>query len=773
MERKKQKGIKCVIPAFAVFIFVLFPLLKDQFNLEHVTTTIILIAFIGIVVIYLALRVIKDTKGNIKERTYYTLMTVYLAVFAGLTIYVIISDIAWYWIPVMILLTGVGSCVFLIKGATAKTDVRRANDAYNGMRYKEAISLWNKIIEKEPEEPSHWHNLALSYKRLRNVDGALQAYSTSLQKNPRKTSNEMTIVKKCILSIVELFNSSGRYHDATYILERELPLGLNIVMLLENLQNQYTFTLEYHKRFETIEKLAKLEPKWKFELAIMQQNKGRKQDALLMMKDLASQQSPDPAHVAFYALLLHLNGEIKESIDILKNCMQQQPSAGSLALLARILSFRGNLTGEKPNLQELIKIIGIKVQDLKVLAHILGVANMVEESMEMCRTILERNPDDYFGNVMSGMCHRKQGQFTGFIESFKRAVKAAIPQMKAFIYYDCASISINKGNEEDFLSYLDLMKKLDPEHTSNLLMICKDLLGMKFNELGKVTIEKTIRALEKNGQTSASPLPKVKTLVYLALCKFHEGDLAGAESVLKEAMMHDPGNFFFPARILLKAILAKRQRTAVDAADMAIIDFGKPDMVKELSWLLVNIRETSILLHIAKKMVNLFPQDKSSWRDLGNAYHLLHDHEDAARAYQEAVSLDEMDYSSRENLGYHLCMAGNVDEGKKILSKLVKDFPEYQNAWLGLCHAILMEEQPDIDGARKVLDRATAMGQTRPNYLYNRACFLAMEGNYDDAIELLKKAVTRDKIFVGFMKREPLLERIRADSRFNQILQGN
>jgi adenylate cyclase len=72
----------------------------------------------------------------------------------------------------------------------------------------------------------------------------------------------------------------------------------------------------------------------------------------------------------------------------------------------------------------------------------------------------------------------------------------------------------------------------------------------------------------------------------------------------------------------------------------------------------------------------------------------------------------------------------------------------------------------------ELAERALAQDENEPVVLYNVACFYAIEGNSDRALELLAQAVERGWGDRAWLETDSDLDVLRADERFTALLEN-
>ncbi len=168
-----------------------------------------------------------------------------------------------------------------------------------------------------------------------------------------------------------------------------------------------------------------------------------------------------------------------------------------------------------------------------------------------------------------------------------------------------------------------------------------------------------------------------------------------------------------------------------------------------------------------KRVLEINPQNAFAWDTLGGLYKSLGQYQQAIDAFQEAVSLD----SNKTFYVYHLALVyaaeGRISEAIGAFEKVIEMDPDHT-----LAHATLggyYRRQGRDDLAQSHIEKARGLLDEDVNE-YNRACMEAICGNSDRALDLLAIALKNRQTYVTWVRRDPDLDFIRSDSRFNALL---
>ncbi len=172
--------------------------------------------------------------------------------------------------------------------------------------------------------------------------------------------------------------------------------------------------------------------------------------------------------------------------------------------------------------------------------------------------------------------------------------------------------------------------------------------------------------------------------------------------------------------------------------------------------------------NLYKRITDINPSNDRAWDTLGLSLKALGRYEDAAAAFRQAIALRP----DREVYHYHLGLVYAAQkrhqEAIEAFRKVVELNPNYV-----LAHGALAGSYRRLgrhEEAEKHIQ--IAMPQMQLENEYNRACFEAICGNHDQALILLKLALEKKQTTLEWMRCDPDLDSLRADPRFQALMQA-
>jgi len=167
-----------------------------------------------------------------------------------------------------------------------------------------------------------------------------------------------------------------------------------------------------------------------------------------------------------------------------------------------------------------------------------------------------------------------------------------------------------------------------------------------------------------------------------------------------------------------------------------------------------------------KKVTEINPRNAFAWDTLGNLYKTSGSYREAVTSFEQAVSLDPNKALYRYNLGLVYAIQQRYDEAIGAFEKVVEFDPGNR-----LAHATLAGYYRRLGQDAEAKKHITiALSTMKDENEYNRACFEAICGNADQAIELLKVALEQKQTSLDWARRDPDLDFIREDPRYKALV---
>ena len=165
---------------------------------------------------------------------------------------------------------------------------------------------------------------------------------------------------------------------------------------------------------------------------------------------------------------------------------------------------------------------------------------------------------------------------------------------------------------------------------------------------------------------------------------------------------------------------------------------------------------------------NLDPLSPFAHVSLGYAYYFARDYDRAIGECRKALEMDKNSTFAHRNLGLAYLQQGKLEKAVEALSNSVK-FSQGGLAfesYLGYAYAVAGKH----DEALEVLESLNDLDKERYVPAYNFALIHAGLGDFDQAFEWFEQARKERSGFLPFLKVEPVVDVLRGDSRFDDLL---
>jgi tetratricopeptide (TPR) repeat protein len=179
-----------------------------------------------------------------------------------------------------------------------------------------------------------------------------------------------------------------------------------------------------------------------------------------------------------------------------------------------------------------------------------------------------------------------------------------------------------------------------------------------------------------------------------------------------------------------------------------------------------NLEEILAKVNIYENITRVNPTSDRAWDTLGKLYKSLGRYKDAISAYQKAVELTPEKEVYHYYLGLLYAVEQQHDDAVRAFLFVLHKNPDYvlaHSALAGIYHRMGLENKANHH-------IAIALPKMNGESAYNRACFYAICGDTELAIEFLSLALTNKDTTIEWIKTDPDLDTIRTDQRFQELV---
>jgi tetratricopeptide (TPR) repeat protein len=179
-----------------------------------------------------------------------------------------------------------------------------------------------------------------------------------------------------------------------------------------------------------------------------------------------------------------------------------------------------------------------------------------------------------------------------------------------------------------------------------------------------------------------------------------------------------------------------------------------------------DLEEILAKVNIYENITRVNPTNDRAWDTLGKLYKSLGRYKDAIGAYQKAIEMAP----DKEVYYYYLGLLYSVEQQHEA-AVLAFQFVLRKNPDYVLAHSALAGVYHRMGHENKANHHiATALPKMNNESAYNRACFYAICGDLDLAVELLRLALKNKDTTIEWIKSDPDLDPVRTDQRYQLLI---
>ncbi len=338
----------------------------------------------------------------------------------------------------------------------------------------------------------------------------------------------------------------------------------------------------------------------------------------------------------------------------------------------------------------------------------------------------------------------------GYIEGTEKFIETPVPEV-----YDLAvdfDETVNLAEQRKLDKYREALGRLIAGFSMTQSAPAKTVDRETRERLQSLGYVSSPQALAKKNFTVRDDLKALlpyQNMLQKAMGAYHRGELEDGASLLRQIIAERKD--FDLAYSYLATIYKEQAKLKEAVATLREGVENNPLSIKILStygMFLVDVRAYDAAIQILKRTLSLIDYDPEVWNYLGVAYYHQGSFEDAFKAYDQALALDENYPVVFNNLGSLQFSVFLKTKEKAAYDKAVASFrraialdPNYPSAYNGL--GVALRQAGDLDGAIANWRKAV---EIKPDYafaLYNLGLGYAVKGDKVRALEYLTQYKNR------------------------------
>lgn len=178
------------------------------------------------------------------------------------------------------------------------------------------------------------------------------------------------------------------------------------------------------------------------------------------------------------------------------------------------------------------------------------------------------------------------------------------------------------------------------------------------------------------------------------------------------------------------------------------------------------------------KAIELDPDNFIGYWLLADIYHQMDEDEKALQMYHKVIELNPLFCPAYGTMRMMYERLGKREEYNSILEEALETaFPQYlaqhpDDPRVRMYFAIESAEAGKMEQAKQEMAKALELSSGDPRTLYTAACFYAMRGEIQPALETFKQALEAGYMNYEWIKRDPDLNNIRSEPDFVELMKG-
>jgi Flp pilus assembly protein TadD len=338
----------------------------------------------------------------------------------------------------------------------------------------------------------------------------------------------------------------------------------------------------------------------------------------------------------------------------------------------------------------------------------------------------------------------------GYIEGMEKFVETPIPEL-----YDLGrdfDETVNLAGKAELDKYRKKLAGLTVEFSapdSSPRQKTDRETRERLASLGYISNPQALTKKAFSAQDDLKTLLPFQNKLMKAMAGYHSGRLDDGVNLLKEIIAERKD---FDLAYSYLATILKEQKKLKEAVAVLREGFqNNPQSFKIQSTygiFLVEVKAFDAAIEILNKAISLIDYDPEAWNYLGVAYYHKGSYEDALKAYDRALALDENYPVVFNNLGsLHFSVflktkeKASYDQAVANFRRAIELDPSYPSAYNGL--GVALRQAGDLDGAIANWEKAV---EIKPDYafaLYNLGLGYLIKGDKARALDFLTKYKNR------------------------------
>ncbi|NLO38580.1 MAG: tetratricopeptide repeat protein [Ruminiclostridium sp.] len=159
------------------------------------------------------------------------------------------------------------------------------------------------------------------------------------------------------------------------------------------------------------------------------------------------------------------------------------------------------------------------------------------------------------------------------------------------------------------------------------------------------------------------------------------------------------------------------------------------------------------------KVISLDPTNFWACNNVGSVYEELNRNTEALRYFRKALEIMPGQHKALFNIGVVLSKMGYEQKAQEYYWESIRGYNRYPYSFLNL--SLLYKNEEKLDRAIVVISEGIRCNPNASFLYYNRACYLAISGNTDDAFVDVVRAAKLNPTYISYVEKDEDLENVR------------
>lgn len=160
-----------------------------------------------------------------------------------------------------------------------------------------------------------------------------------------------------------------------------------------------------------------------------------------------------------------------------------------------------------------------------------------------------------------------------------------------------------------------------------------------------------------------------------------------------------------------------------------------------------------------QKVLSLAPSYFWAYNNVGSIYEELERNTEALQYFRKALEIEPGHHKALFNIGVVLSKMGYEQKAQEYYWESIRGYNRYPYSFLNL--SLLYKKEEQLDRAIVVISEGIRCNPTASFLYYNRACYLAISGNTNDAFVDVVRAAKLNPSYISYAEKDEDLESVR------------